>query len=657
MTAAVALGKKARATSKTKAASLTANDIRLIPLSKLRLSPGNVRKDPPTGIEELAGGILQLNLLQNLVVTEADDGFFDVEAGGRRLAALQLLASDKRIPKDHPVPCMVVPNDSAMLASLMENVQRENMHPADEFAAFQALIDAGKSVEDVAAGFGVTPTVVRRRLRLANISPRLMADYRAGKVKLDHLMALTLTDDHAAQEAAFYDVPYYQREPHQLRERLTERKIDAGIDPLALFVTVAVYEAAGGSVHRDLFAEDNQGNYLEDAELLERLAQEKLATLSADVAAEGWAWVDVAPRATRADLNIFQRGTRTKREATEQEQARIDDLTRRDSEIDAILYGDDDEGELPEEESDALSEESERISAELASLRDSLYTHSAEVMAIAGAVLSIGEGGQLVVHRGLIRRDAAATSGDKAGSASASLIDNSVNDTGRSNNQKPKGALSEKLTQRLTAHCTAALQINMARQPHVALAVVVHGMVAQVLKLTEWNKLPVGIRLTIPHQPSLSAPELPETPAAKALEAMSEEWEQRLPEKSVGLLDALIAMSQDELVNLLALCSAMTVDVVSTAERSPRADELARALNLDMREWWTPTAASYFSHVSKVKILEAVTVVAPNEVSKLTNLKKGDLANEAERLLSGSGWLPSVMVPPAEPIGEEVEEG
>jgi hypothetical protein len=49
-----------------------------------------------------------------------------------------------------------------------------------------------------------------------------------------------------------------------------------------------------------------------------------------------------------------------------------------------------------------------------------------------------------------------------------------------------------------------------------------------------------------------------------------------------------------------------------------------------IHEPWAPTAASYFNHVSKVKILEAVTVVAPNEVSKLTNLKNGDLANEAE---------------------------
>src|SRR3546814_14277144 len=81
------------------------------------------------------------------------------------------------------------------------------MHPADQFAAFAALVKEGRPIEDIAADFGVSPLVVQRRLKLANVSPRLMADYRAGGVTLEQLMALTITDDHAAQEAAFYGAP------------------------------------------------------------------------------------------------------------------------------------------------------------------------------------------------------------------------------------------------------------------------------------------------------------------------------------------------------------------------------------------------------------------------------------------------------------------
>jgi ParB family chromosome partitioning protein len=76
-----------------------------------------------------------------------------------------------------------------------------------------------------------------------------------------------------------------------LRERLTEREIDAYRHPLVRFVGLDTYEQAGGGIRRDLFAEGDAGVYLTDAALLERLAQDKLAGIAAEVKAEGWAWV------------------------------------------------------------------------------------------------------------------------------------------------------------------------------------------------------------------------------------------------------------------------------------------------------------------------------------------------------------------------------
>ena len=179
----------------------------LVPLSQLlpRRSKRNVRTTPRQSIPELAASIARIGLLQNLIVILATDGeAYEVVAGDRRLTSLKLLAKKKRIPADYEVPCLLVADASARTVSLAENVQRENMHPADQFAAFAALVKEGRPVEDIAADFGVSPLVVQRRLKLANVSPRLMADYRAGGVTLEQLMALTITDDHAAQEAAFY---------------------------------------------------------------------------------------------------------------------------------------------------------------------------------------------------------------------------------------------------------------------------------------------------------------------------------------------------------------------------------------------------------------------------------------------------------------------
>jgi len=204
----------------------------LVPLSQLvsRPSGRNVRKHASQSIDALAASIAHVGLLQNLTVIQSRNGeHYEVVAGGRRLAALKLLAKKRRISKTLEIPCLLVADATARTASLTENVQREAMHPADQFEAFAALVAEGRPIEDIAADFSVTPLVVQRRLKLANVSPRLMMDYRADIVTLDQLMALAITDDHAAQEAAFYDAPTWQRSPSALRERLTEREIDGYI--------------------------------------------------------------------------------------------------------------------------------------------------------------------------------------------------------------------------------------------------------------------------------------------------------------------------------------------------------------------------------------------------------------------------------------------
>jgi ParB family chromosome partitioning protein len=261
---------------------------------------------------------------------------YEVVAGDRRLTALKLLAKKKRIPADYEVPCLLVADASARTVSLAENVQRENMHPADQFAAFAALVKEGRPIEDIAADFGVSPLVVQRRLKLANVSPRLMADYRAGGVTLEQLMALTITDDHAAQEAAFYGAPEWQRSPSKLRERLTEREIDA-THALVRFVGLDTYRQAGGGIRRDLFAEGDAGTYLTDTAVLETLVRDKLATLAEDVRAEGWAWVEAVPHLAYEERQAFQNAPRHRREPTTREARRIASLETRLEKIDAEL--------------------------------------------------------------------------------------------------------------------------------------------------------------------------------------------------------------------------------------------------------------------------------------------------------------------------------
>ncbi len=614
----------------------------LVPLSQLlsRQSRRNVRKMRRLSIPELAASILRVGLLQNLIVILAADGErYEVVAGGRRLAALKLLARKKRIAIEYEVPCLLVTDASARTVSLTENVQREAMHPADQFEAFAALVAEGRPVEDIAADFGVTPLVVQRRLKLANVSPRLMADYRIDAVTLDQMMALAITDDHAAQESAFYDAPEWQRSPSALRERVTVREVDAG-HPLARFVGLDAYTTAGGGTRRDLFADDGGGVYFADAALLERLVREKLAALAEDVRAEGWAWVEAVPHLSHADRQVFQNAPKQRREPTAREARRIVSLQTRIGKTDAALetaYDAEDE-----DKAEALHEQRERLTKNLQAAEGALQGYAPDVRAVAGVIVTLDCGGDVLMHRGLLREAEAKAlrTLERLRNGKQGTEDDQREDEDAG--QPKVASVSNRLAQRLSAHRTAALRIEFARHPQVALAALVRDMVQAILRDGYGGNFPIGVRLTVRTRLETLAPDWPESPAAIALRELQQASAGRLPEDDADLFAVLLALPQDELVELLAVCVASAVDVVT-----PRASQttpgvgLAQAVRLDMAVWWKPMAESYFRHVSKAVILDAVRQFAPSHVARLSKLKKAEIANEAERLVKGTGWMPA----------------
>lgn len=619
--------------------TIAAYELLLIPLSQLRPSSRNVRKSGGASITELASSIARVGLLQNLTVTASSDGeHYEVVAGKRRLAALKLLAKRRKIDKTHDVPCLLVPDASARTVSLTENVHREAMHPAEQFEAFAALVAEGRLIEDIAADFGVTPLVVQRRLKLANVSPRLLADYRADAVTLDQLMALAITDDHTAQEAAFYDSPQWQRSPRALREHLTEREIDATRDALARFVGIEAYEAAGGGVRRDLFSDDTRGVFLTDASLLDSLARDKLATTADSVREEGWAWVEAVPRITSAELHGFQHARRNRRVPNKTEAKRIAKLQARQQTIDDRL-NDDDAEDIAEEEASTLYEESDKIVAELDIIEQSLLVFAPEVLTMAGAIVAVDHTGEVITHRGLLReveakalraqeRQGMQAGGDGEGEAQQPTTPN----------------ISEKLARCLSAHRTAALQAEVARHPQVALVAVVHRLALRVV-INGYHSDDSPINISASPQDGLDtfAPDVAQSPALIGLREVRRAWAARLPSDPDALFAELLALPQQEVLSLLAVCVAATVDEVTPREDALPAVALSHAVGLDMHPWWTPTAEGYFAHVSKAKAIEAVQAFAPEHAARLLKLKKNELASEAERLAVGTGWLPVML--------------
>ncbi len=126
------------------------------------------------------------------------------------------------------VPCIVRTDGLAEEDSLAENVQRAPLHPLDQFRAFQAMREKGRTEEEIAAAFFVSASVVKQRLKLAAVSPILLDIYAEDGMTLDQLMAFTVSGDHARQEQVFERLKAsYDKQPYVIRRMLTEGAVRA----------------------------------------------------------------------------------------------------------------------------------------------------------------------------------------------------------------------------------------------------------------------------------------------------------------------------------------------------------------------------------------------------------------------------------------------
>ena len=604
-----------------------------------------------SSITELAASIKDSGVLQNLVVIKGTRGLHEVCAGGRRLDALALLAQSADIAENYPVPVLVVPADQALLASLAENVFHEPMHPADEYIAFAKLSAQGKSVEDVAAAFGVTPLVVKRRMKLATVSPRLMAQFRADQIGLDCLMALASVDDHAKQEQVWANLPSWNRRPDCLRQMLAQGEIESDRDPVARYVTLAAYEKAGGALRRDLFCDDDKKAYLLDAALLDRLASEKLERKAKQIAAQGWKWIEVRARYSFDEFVSYGELRKSRREPSEEEAAAIERIESRIAELhpqmEALVDQGDDDGQ-GDQVFLQLEAEEETLQTKLKALLESLCVWPVELMAEAGCVLFVGSKGTAEVKFGLIRPDDRASMAEAA--KQARPTDGPDNALVSLPSGKSRPVHSDKLMRRLTAHRVAAVQAELIQRPDVALAAITAHLAVKLMKdgfrCHRGGDDALTLSVSDTHDGLRRETEdMAGSAAWKAMETERVHWVSLLPEAGPTLFPWVMKQDQATVMRLLTFLVATSVTGVSGIERETQTtDALAEALELDMRKWWTATAASYFEHVSKARVLEVVTEAAgANAASPLASLKKDAVVAGAEQTLTGLGWLPPML--------------
>ena len=652
--------------------------IREIPLSQLALAPENVRKTPPDPQADAAlkASIAALGLLENLVVrpdepaedpgsgpgqAPDEDGNerFAVVAGGRRLKAMQALVEDKVFDADHPVPCQVrTGHAEPSELSLAENVMRIPMHPADQVVAFSELARTGQSVPAIAARFGASERIVEQRLRLGNAAPELLDAYRADEIGLEVLKAFAVTADRERQMAVWEQVSGQGHRPYaaQVKRLLTEERVPGGT-AIARFVGVDAYEAAGGTVMRDLFADEHEhGVWFEDPVLLEKLATDKLQA-AADELSTRWKWAVPMIEAGWDDTASYGRIEPQAGVATDDERAEIEKLAARYDEIRGF-----DEDEL----TDAVIEEAERIEARLDEIEGAVEARAMwrrEDFAMAGCIATVGRDGQLQVIAGLVKPedipkpdesgDAAAQAGNghdpAAATAGVHTAGHGVHATAPSVSQPVAGPRDREAEARKEAGVGIGLADD---QRSVRTTLVKAHLAGDFPAAFDLMLFQMGRAVFTPgyhdHALDIAVKETPDRPNTRMNDADFADWspgEAMLADRSHLSLDwleieddgesfaALRALPQANKEALFAACVARTVkgQLAFEPQARPELEATIARLDIDFAKHIRPTAAMYWSRIVKSRVLDiARTVFGLAWASARSKYKKPALAEAME---------------------------
>ncbi|WP_395391420.1 ParB/RepB/Spo0J family partition protein [Novosphingobium sp. BL-8A] len=264
-----------------------------VPLNQLVVSPLNVRTnvEDAEDVKAIAQSIPSMGLIEPPIVhpMPADSGAsFGVLAGGRRLRALQYLASQGELASDYPVEVIVRDVDPAKITeiSLAENLLRRPLRAYEIHAGIARAHDEGSSIEQIAKGLGQRPIWVAQQIRLGQLIAEIFEAHINGEISPEEAKAYAATADKELQRAAwtrFSGLQPYERTAAKIRAFL---KIgDAENERLLRFVDPEVYARAGGRIELDLFEEGPEQGRVLDEGILRELAESKLAFLRDDLRA------------------------------------------------------------------------------------------------------------------------------------------------------------------------------------------------------------------------------------------------------------------------------------------------------------------------------------------------------------------------------------
>ncbi|EFB9808553.1 ParB/RepB/Spo0J family partition protein [Escherichia coli] len=618
-------------------ALLTQTEEVSVPLVSLIKSSLNVRTVPYSveSVSELAESIKGVGLLQNLVVHVLPGDRYGVAAGGRRLAALNMLAERNILPADWPVRVKVIPQELATAASMTENGHRRDMHPAEQIAGFRAMAQEGKTPAQIGDLLGYSPRHVQRMLKLADLAPVILDALAEDRITTEHCQALALENDTARQvqvfEAACQSGWGGKPEVQTIRRLVTESEVAVAGNSKFRFVGADAFSP--DELRTDLFSDD-EGGYV-DCVALDAALLEKLQAVAEHLReAEGWEWCAGRMEPVgfcREDAGTYRSLPEPEAVLTEAEEERLNELMAR---YDAL--------ENQCEESDLLEAEMKLIDC-MATVR----AWTPEMRAGSGVVVS-WRYGNVCVQRGVQLRSE----------------DDAADDTDRTEQVQEKASVEEislPLLTKMSSERTLAVQAALMQQPDKSLALLAWTLCLNVFGSGAYSN-PARIRLECEHYSLTSdAPSGKEGAAFMALMAEKARLAALLPEGWAWDMTMFLSLSQEVLLSLLSFCTACSLNGVQTREcghtsRSPL-DSLETAIGFHMRDWWQPTKANFFGHLKKPQIIAALNEAGlPGAARDAEKMKKGDAAEHAEFHMKDNRWVPGWMCAPRPQAETETTE-
>lgn len=598
-----------------------------VPLASLIKSPLNVRTVPYSAesVSELAESIKGVGLLQNLVVHALPGDRHGVAAGGRRLAALNMLAERGIIPADWPVRVKIIPQELATAASMTENGHRRDMHPAEQIAGFRAMAQEGKTPAQIGDLLGYSSRHVQRMLKLADLAPVILDALAEDRITTEHCQALALENDTARQvqvfEAACQSGWGGKPEVQTIRRLVTESEVAVAGNSKFRFVGADAFSP--DELRTDLFS-DNEGGYV-DCVALDAALLEKLQAVAEHLReAEGWEWCAGRMEPVgecREDAGTYRCLPEPEAVLTEAEEERLNELMTR---YDAL---------------ENQCEESDLLEAEMKLMRcmAKVRAWTPEIRAGSGVVVS-WRYGNVCVQRGVQLRseDDAADDADR---------------TEQVQEKAPVEEISLPLLTKMSSERTLAVQAALMQQPDKSLALLAWTLCLNVFGSGAYSK-PAQISLECKHYSLTSdAPSGKEGAAFMALMAEKARLAALLPEGWSRDMTTFLSLSQEVLLSLLSFCTACSIHGVQTREcghtsRSPL-DTLESAIGFHMRDWWQPTKANFFGHLKKPQIIAALNEAGLSGAARdAEKMKKGDAAEHAEFHMKDNRWVPGWMCAP-----------